>query len=267
MIVKCWTKDRQRVLSYIGADYSRCLYLYLNLNKYGLDSNQIEVYLQEKGGLMTAVLLKYYSCLHVYSRENCLLDSGEIGAFFADNGFTMLYCAAETGAFIFPALPGAITAKATITNGWVARIKCVDKGSKGLSVPAQAEDFSQIVRLIYDDEDIGRSYNYEDLVRQLVERNEQGYARNLVIKERNQVIAHICTNAEFGNIAVIAELLVREEYRRKGYASEILRSICEKLLSEGKEVYSFYYSEESRILHKHIGFYEICDWSKIVINK
>ena len=179
----------------------------------------------------------------------------------------MLYCTAETGACLFSALPGTITAKATITNGWVAQINSVDKESKGLSVPAQAEDFCQIVRLIYDDEDIGRSYNYEDLARQLVERNEEGYARNLVIKEDNQVIAHICTNAEFRNIAVIAELLVREEYRRKGYASDILRGICGELLSEGKEVYSFYYSEESRRLHKHIGFNEICDWSKIVINK
>ena len=105
------------------------------------------------------------------------------------------------------------------------------------------------------------------MVNQLIQRNKEGYARNLVIKDNDLVIAHACTNAEFANIAVVAELLVRKEYRRRGYASEIWRDICGKLLAEGKEVYSFYYSEESRRLHKHIGFFEVCGWSKIVINK
>ena len=214
---------------------------------------------------MTAVMLKYYSCLHVYSRDG-LFDADEIGSFFVHNNFTMLYSTAETGRRLFSALPSSIAKRATISNGWVAQIKSVDRDSKGLSISAQAEDFTQIVKLIYEDEDIGKSYNYDDLARQLVERNKEGYARNIVIKHDDLVIAHICTNAEFGKVSVIAELLVREEYRGKGYASEIMRCICGDLLSEGKEVYSFYFSEESRRLHKHIGFFEICEWSKIVFN-
>ena len=265
MIVKCGRNDGQRVLSYIGPDYSRCLYLYLNLQKYGFDSSIIEVYYQEEGNNLTAIMLKYYSCLHLYSRDG-FFDAAEIGSFFVNDGFTMLYSTAETGKRVFAALPCSISKDVTISNGWVAQLKSVDREPKGLAVPAQAGDFVQIVKLIYEDEDIGRSYNYDDLARQLVERNEEGYARNLVIKQDNLVIAHICTNAEFGKVSVIAELLVREEYRGKGYASEIMRSICGDLLSEGKEVYSFYYSEESRRLHKHIGFYEVCEWSKIVIN-
>ena len=47
MIVRCERNDSQRVLSYIDQDYSRCLYLYLNLQKYGFDSSIIEVYCQE----------------------------------------------------------------------------------------------------------------------------------------------------------------------------------------------------------------------------
>ena len=222
MIIKCGRNDEQRVLSYIGPDYSRCLYLYLNLQKYGIDSDIIEVYCQEEGNKMTAVMLKYYSCLHLYSKDG-IFDADEIGSFFADNGFTMLYSTAETGRRMYSALPSSIAKESTISNGWVAQIKRVDRESKGLSIPAQADDFVQIVKLIYDDEDIGRSYNYDDLARQLVERNKEGYARNLVIKNDDLVIAHICTNAEFGKVSVIAELLVKEEYRGKGYASDIMR--------------------------------------------
>lgn len=264
MIAKCGTKDKQRILSYIGTDYSLCLYLYLNLLRYGFDSGTVEVFSQEAGEGITAVLLKYYTCLHIYSGDNSF-DAEEIVRFFTSNSFTMIYCAAESGKKLSRAFPGAIKTKAT--NGWVARIEGIDREPRILSVPANADDFGQIVRLIYDDEDIGRSYNYEDLARQLVERNEEGYARNLVIRHDDTVIAHVCTNAESDCIAVVAELLVRKEYRRKGYASDIMRAICDQLLSEGKEVYSFYYSEESRNLHKRVGFYEICEWSKIVIDR
>lgn len=266
MIVKCGRNDGHKVLSYIGSDYSRSLYLYLNLQKYGMDSDIIEVYFQKEGNLVTAVMLRYYTCLHVYSRDDNF-NADEIGSFFADNGFTMLYSTAETGSRVFSAIPGSLSKEATISNGWVARINNVDREPKGLPIPARSDDFVQIVKLIYEDEDIGRSYNYDDLARQLVERNKEGYSRNLVIKKDGLVIAHICTNAEFGKVSVIAELLVREEYRGRGYASEIMRSICRDLLSEEKEVYSFYYSEESRRLHKHIGFFEVCEWSKIVINR
>lgn len=266
MIVKCGEKDGKRILSYIGTEYPRCLYLYLNLQRYGFDSDLTEVYIQEKENGITAVMLKYYSCLHVFSRGSSF-DADELGSFFADNGYTMLYSTAETASRLYSVLPDSVKEKATITTGWVAQVKDADKEPRGLAVPAQAEDFDQIVRLIYDDEDIGRSYRYEDLAKQLVQRNEEGYARNLVIKENDLVIAHVCTNAELENIAVVAELLVRKEYRRKGYASEIMRDICYRLLAEGKEVYSFYYSEESRSLHKRVGFFEICEWSKVVINR
>ena len=155
--------------------------------------------------------------------------------------------------------------RASITYGWVAKIEKIDKKARGLAIPAKEKDFDQIVKLIYDDEDISRSYKYDELAKQLKERNKEGYTRNLVIKQENLVIAHACTNAEISDIAIVAELLVRKEFRRKGYASDIWRTICSQLLSEGKEVFSFYYSEESRRLHKRIGFFEVCEWAKIVI--
>lgn len=266
MITKCVISDKNQILSYIGSDYASCLYLYLDLVKYGIDSGIIDVYIQTTSNKVEAVLLKYYSCLHVYSRGN-KFDAEELATFFLDNKYTILYCPAETAGRIYDAFPDKTKKQVIITEGWVAQIKNVDRKPKGLSILAAKEDFEQIVRLIYEDDDIGRAYKIEELSKQLEERNKEGYARNLVIKKDDLVIAHACTNAEIGNIAVVAELLVRKEYRKQGYASEIWRDICGKLISEGKEVYSFYYSEESRRLHKHIGFDEICEWGKIVIEE
>lgn len=265
MITKCVKSDEKRILNYIGNDYSTCLYLYLDLLKYGLESESIDVYVQSGRNEIQALLLKYYSCLHVFSKENSF-NAEELAAFFIANQFTMLYCTAEVAERVYMAFSQEIKKKATITKGWVAQIERIDHEPRNLATAAEKQDFAQIIQLIYADDDIGRSYKFCELEKQIEERNQDGYARNLVIKQDGQVIAHACTNAELKGIAVVAELIVKEGYRKKGFASEIWRTICSQLLSEGKEVYSFYYSEESRTLHKHIGFYEVCEWAKVVIS-
>lgn len=177
----------------------------------------------------------------------------------------MIYCEKNTAEYIGDDYSSS-ERPFTITYGWVAEITNVDKKHRETVQSASVTDFEQIVQMIYDDEDIGKSYNKNDLAEQLLQRSKEGYSRNYVIKKNDTVIAHACTNAEINGIAIVAELIVNKEYRRRGYALEIWRAICEKLLSEGKRVFSFYYSNESRSLHKKVGFHEICEWGKIVFD-
>lgn len=266
MIKKCNQNDEEKILSYIGDNYPSCLYLFLNLKKYGVNSEKTKVFIQYSRKEIVSVLLIYYSCLHVYSKNNSF-NVKELTHFFEENGLTMIYCTEVTAKRIYSNLPESLASYSTIETGSVAQIRKIDAQPLGLSVTAEDNDYEQIAGLIYNDEDIGKSYNYSELAAQLKERAREGYARNMVIKQNGLVIAHACTNAEMENIAIVAELIVREEYRRKGYAAEIWRDICGKLLSEGKEVFSFYYSEASRNLHNNIGFIKVCDWAKIVITE
>lgn len=261
MIVKCLEKDVGTIISYIQHDYPKCLYLYMDLKKYGISSGLLDAYLQLSENEIKAVYLSYYSCLHVYSRHNDFnaLETLEI---LDQHRFSMIYCTEETAKIIWDAIPDKSCAKKT--TGWVARIRTVDKPDHGSARLANTADFEQIAKMIYTDEDIGKSYIYSELAKQLRERSSQGYTRNLVIKDNNTIIAHACTNAEIDGIAVVAELVVNPGYRKKGYGAEIWRSLCSQLLREKKEVYSFYYSSESRALHRKIGFEEECEWGKIV---
>lgn len=263
MIAKCTKQDFDILISYIGNDYPKCLYLFLNLNKYGVDSLFIDVYAQKNEGDIKAILLKYYSCVHVFSRWNDF-NCNELIDFLGSLNFSMIYCRAETAMMIHNLLPWKMKGKSVVERGWVAELKQIDKPPQGLANAVMANDFEQIAKLIYADEDISLSYKYSELVKQLKERNQEGFSRNLVIKENDTIVAHACTNAEFENLAVVGELVVRKEYRRHGYASEIWRQLCWQLLKEGKRVFSFYYSDASRNLHKKVGFIEVCGWMKIV---
>lgn len=263
MIEKC--NDQEIIEKYIAKDYPKCLYLYLDLKQYGVKSKSVATFVQSQKGMIQAVYLKYYNCLHVYSKENDF-DLDEFYSFFDSSTYSMIYCEKTTAYYIWNKWFSSQSKDFDITPGWVARIRQVDMKAQNVIQVADDNDFPQIVMLIHEDEDIGRSYNLEELSEQLKERALDGYTRNFVIHEAEKVIAHACTNAEIDDIAVVAELVVDKEYRRKGYASQIWRFICKQLLDEGKEVYSFYYSTESRSLHRKIGFEEVCEWAKIVKN-
>lgn len=263
MLVKYTNEDSKIIEHYIGLDYYKCLYLYLDLKQYGTQGDNISTYIQLYNNEIKAIVLTYYSCIHVYSKDNDFIPE-EILELVRTNRFTMLYCAKEVADKIWDLWPTEY--KAERTYGWVASIENVAIPSINSAIRATSEDFSQIVNLIYQDEDIGKSYDYKELAKQLSERAAEGYTRNIVIKDNQTVVAHACTNAEYGNIAVVAELVVHPQYRRRGYGINIWSCICAELLREGKEVFSFYYSKESRSLHKKIGFVERCEWCKIVID-
>lgn len=266
MIEKCNAQQEPVIVDYIGGEFYKCLYLYMNLHRYGADSETIDVYLQKEKDKIRAVYLFYYSCVHVYSRQNDFsLD--EFNAFTAQKEYTMIYCEKNTAEYIWSGLPETLKKQASMTCGWVAQIEKTDREDKHQTVRAENRDFRQIISLIYEDEDIGRSYDLDDLTKQLKERAEEGYTRNCVIRDGDIVVAHACTNAEMDDLAVVAELVVNKAYRQQGYATDIWRALCSTLLAERKEVFSFYYSEESRTLHKNVGFFEVCEWAKIVIER
>ena len=56
MIVKCKKNDEQIVESYIGKEYYKCLYLYMNLQRYGIGSQVIDVYMK-KTAMCTAWMM------------------------------------------------------------------------------------------------------------------------------------------------------------------------------------------------------------------
>ena len=260
-IAACGEEWSQRITEYIGSDYDRCPYLYLDLLEYGFSSEQTKVFAQTAEGELTAVMLQYQSCLHVFARSVEAADIPALARFIRNGGYTMVYCVRELAEALEPLLTDAGFRG---TYGWLAEIK--DAGSFGdeAVVPAEMSDFHEIAALLYADEDIGRSYTLDSLEKQLTERWEQGFGRNRVIREDGHVVAHGCTNAEYGGIVIVGELIVEESCRRRGLGKRIWRSLCGELLAEGKKVYSIYYSEASRSLHRSLGFEERCAWGKLV---
>lgn len=263
MITQCDNKQLNDVLGYIGEDYPQCLYLYLDMIKYGCSSDLTRTWVQSKNGNKTAAILAYHTAIHIFSKNNDL-DVSEICKLVVDVNPTMVNATAETIKKIEPELKkhGYVSEFGHIGE-WTANP--IDVNDSEIEEASEI-DIPQVSRLLYEDDDIGASYIYEDLLKQMQERLGQGYVRSYVIHCEDEVIAHVGTGAETDNVCTIAYTITSPKYRGQGLAGRLYNYSCSKLKKEGKRIFSVYYPENARIFHHKMGFVDLCEYGKLYKN-
>lgn len=264
MIKKCITlEEKLKVEEYIGKEYNKCLYLYMDLKKYSLNFPSVNTWIQyDKKENIEAVFLKYYEGLHIYSKE-------------------IAFNKEELSDFILKLKPNIICAEKNVIdiikpvfsnngykyeNGWVRKLDNLLTSNIENVENAEYEDFLSIAKLVYSDEDIGSSYDFEKLKDQMYERNKQGFVRNYIIKDNEKVIAHAGTGAEYEQIAIINYVVTDKKYRRNGLATKICTKLCKDLKEDDKEVFLINYSSESTNLYTKLGFDISCEWAKLYVD-
>ena len=99
MIIRCQKEDEKIIESYIGTEYYKCLYLYMNLQRYGTGSQAIDVYMDKFENKIKAVYLFYFSCVHVYSIDNDF-SVPELKELLKSHPIKMIYCEKSTAEYI-----------------------------------------------------------------------------------------------------------------------------------------------------------------------
>ena len=259
MIIKANKSNINEIFKYIGEDYCRCIYLYLDLKKYGVDNENINSWIQYDGEKIVSVILKYYDGMHIYSRDGNIAEN-EIEELIKNNRPTMVCGETKTLKKL------NISKYYNYEEGCVRYLDKINKNDLPEVTIANEKDFYQIGNLLYEDEDIGCSYKLEELINQLYERNIKKYARNYVIKQDGKVISHAATGAENENLAMLAYVITDKDYRGKGFAKKVCQAVCQDVILEGKKICLINYSNESTKLYEKLGFKKYCDWSKWYID-
>lgn len=255
------------ILDYIGDDFARCAYMYIDLKKYGLKNENIDMW---KGDGFVA--LRYYTGMHIFSRGG--MDGREAAELIASEQPAMVCGMSETIETAHACM-GRVSAPAAgyeLEEGLVAKLKGAPTLEKfegknpGEFTPHRAslEEMEEIAQLLYSDEALGGPYTFDLLYGQLRERFLEGFGRNYVIRHDGKIIAHAATYAEESSLAVISGVMVHPDYRGRGLSSQVLGALCRELMSEGFEVISYYYIESARRAHESVGFREIGSWAKLI---
>lgn len=70
---------------------------------------------------------------------------------------------------------------------------------------------------------------------------------------------------ESSRTAIIVGVATPPAHRRKGYASEMIRAICQELAADEMSIYLFYNNPDAGNLYKQLGFYEAAKWKVLGI--
>lgn len=252
-------KDIQLIEEYIGTDYDKCLYLYLDFIKYGLDNENLRFWLDMEDDEIKCVILKYYSGMHVFSKNrDC--DFDEIKKLIIAETPSVI-CAEK---FLIETLSDILKEKEYATEyGWVRVLsKHYECENSDVELASEDNDFVEISKLIKNDH-MGEFYDLDELISQIKERDEDNFGRNYIIRDGDKIISNASTNAELENIAVLSNVITDKPYRGKGLATRVCSKLCNDLIDEGKKVYLINYTDESTGLYDKLGFEISCEIGKL----
>lgn len=260
MIVSCKNEDIKSVFEYIGNDYGRCLYIYIDLKKFGLDDENFNVWIQyNPDNQICAIISEYYGGIQIFSKNYDFICE-EIVEFIKNNNPHVLFGMKQ----IIDKIKGHLP-EYTQEDGIIGEFKELKYDANPRAYSASIDEMDEIVKIVAEDENIGKPYGYDSLYHQYCERKQENFGRNFVLRDKktNEIICHAGTYAELPQLAVIGGVITSPKYRGKGYSKETLSSLCNELKSENKDIFSFYYIPPAKRMHEGVGFEQLGIWSKL----
>lgn len=255
---KCKKENEKEILEYIGKSYGQCLYLYVDLLKYGFDNENINVWFQKEDNEIKALVLQYYTGVHVFSKD-VEFDVKKVVDLLKEINPSMICGMKWTLDKIkdyFDNYEMEVGIVGELTN-----LKVYD--TRGC-YKANAEEIKKLAELLAEDESLGKPYGFDLLYKQLLERYEENFGRNFIYRENGKIVATASTYAEKGGVAVISGVMVHPDYRGKGLSKNVLSAVCDNLKNDGFDVFSYYYIPSATRMHQSVGFEPIGDWAKLV---
>ncbi len=227
--------DIPAILTYLRRRVPDCLYMYIDIKKYGLANPNMKVWIDSDENGMRLVVMKYHTSISVYSEETDW-DVAAVAKLIEDEKVGSVTGKRD----MIEKLHEVLQEQYTASYGAVFQFTSYrDSDFDGEIETASEDDTLEIAKLITKDEGIGGYYEIEDLAAQLAERIRTDMGRSYVIRENGKIIAHIASYAEFENLATTGGLIVDPDSRNGVYGSVLEGYLVNQLWADGFQVYTF----------------------------
>ena len=253
----------KEVIDYIGANYKATPYLYVNVIKYGLGTDNVFTWIDRNGAdQIKGVYLLYYDCIHFYTNDINNYPMDRLLSFIRETNHRVLMLQGGVGDLINDQLE----------DYYSERNHVIDMDKVGLeekqyrSEIARREDIDAVVDLLIADPEYVNVYDREVLAEQMFDRFDSGFSRYFVVKMDNKVVATCSTYGEVPGFALVGGVIVHPEYRRKGLAGDVEQYACHVLEKEGISRVGFvnYNNAPSLALHEELGAFSVATLAKFV---
>lgn len=254
MIIRCEEKNKNGLLNYIGEDYYKCIYLYMNLFKYGCESENIEVYAScDDKEQINGVFLKYFDCLHVFSKNEDL-KTEDLNELFIKCQPRVSFVSEE----IKNMLNEQIIKNYNVfydTLFEAVHFSYNEEDSFEL-FEATADETEEITDFLMSDAFYASIYERESLKKQIFDRMADKYSRSFISRNDSdsKIVFHMGTTAELPDFVIGGLGLLDISERGKGLGKIMFGKFYNKMLCEGRKCYCFPADDRAYELHKALGF-------------
>ena len=252
MIKKLDGKVSVDLIEYVHPDMTKVPYLYANLCHYdGLNEN-IVAYADMDGDKINGIYLKYYDCLHFYTKDEDSYPRDVLMDMIEKYKTHIVMLQDKVGMSIKAEMDEEYELE---RNHVFVYNMDMSKERKYRSVLATREWIPGVVDLMVNDVEYRHIYKRETLLPQMYERFDEGFSRFYVVIEDNKVVAVESSYGETDDIGLLGGLIVHDDWRRQGLAEDVMNHLSEVMIKEGKTVVGFInvINEKSLAFHEKIG--------------
>lgn len=261
MIRKIKREDKEKLDNFIKRDIYQNVYLYIDTQTYGYESENIETYILEENENIKIILYTYYNSLQLFQVNPVISENQikDITNYINKNQFNMVSANADLAKKISFQLQG----KYEFSKGVVMCGNKVNPCESGITEWANENQCDEIAKLICSDANIGGHYMVKELSNQLIDRLRNWHCRNLIIKKDRKIVAHMATYAEKNDVAVLGGLITDIQYRGNGYGKKVLVDLTEAILKEEKTPIIFVFNEKLVSWYENIGWEIVNECGKL----
>lgn len=251
----------KELLSFFETDLKNCLYSYIDLKKYGIQNENLQIFIYKNQDKLTTVATKYYNGLQLFHDHHFTFPIQSTMSLIEKLNPSIISSTLD----VIEALAPLYKKEWEVEKGYVTSLSQTLQEDFPYSIEeATQHDLNEISRLICMDEGLGGHYSVPELEAQLSTRMKEQFGRNYIIRQQGTIVCHAATYAEIDNLAVISGVITHPKYRGMGFAAAVVSKLCKDLLLEGKQPHLFYYTKEAEHLYQKIGFHLPSQWAKLV---
>ena len=226
--------DVPAILVYLKRHVSDCLYMYIDIAKYGLENPYMKVWLDSDERGIKLVVMKYHTGISVYTDTEDW-DISKVAQLIKEENVSSVTGPKDTVNQLYELCGDEYK----VTYGSVFSFTKHRDFDFSRIETATVDDALEIAELIVQDEGIGSYYDVRDLATQLAERMNTNMGRSYVIRSEGKIVAHIASYAEFEGLATTGGLIVSPECRTGVYGGALESYLVRNLLEENFVVYTF----------------------------
>lgn len=253
-------EDRQQLLEYVSREPEMNLFFIGDIENYGIDTEEVSIYVQEDRQGWDCVLLRYFDFYIIYSQKE-KYQAAAVAEFLEGRAVDCI--SGKTG-LVKQMAPFYRDKKIQET----LMCRC-DRNSLGRSGTAAAEirrlaeaDIPEMMRLYLEITEFAPSYrDPKKSEKQLAEEFGKGELAVGMYKN-GRLVSLAKTSASNSRSTMLVGVATALDERKKGYATAVIEELCRQVFEEKREfICLFYDNPEAGRIYRRMGFEEIGPYS------